>query len=173
MATHPGALGVSAFVGIRHLGETSPRARSSLGRLLVTALALLRADEAAGSPAARPRREWPLIVAGGASWFGVYNLALNEAERRIDAGTAAMLIQIGPLLVALLARVPRRAAHALAADRHGVGFGGVAHDRPRYLAGRQRRPGRRRCSSVVAAVMFAVGVLTQKKLLPRMAGRST
>jgi drug/metabolite transporter (DMT)-like permease len=38
-------------------------------------------------------------------WFGVYNVALNAGERRVDAGTAAMLIQLSPALVAVLAAV--------------------------------------------------------------------
>jgi hypothetical protein len=33
---------------------------------------------------------WPLLVCG-LLWFGVYNVALNEAEKRLDAGIAAML----------------------------------------------------------------------------------
>ena len=39
----------------------------------------------------------------GVLWFGIYNVALNEAERRVDAGTAAMLVNVGPILIALLA----------------------------------------------------------------------
>ena len=38
-------------------------------------------------------------------WFGVYNVALNEGEQRVDAGTAAMLIQVAPVLIALLSAV--------------------------------------------------------------------
>ena len=41
----------------------------------------------------------------GVLWFGIYNIALNEAERRIDAGTAAMLVNVGPVFIALLAGV--------------------------------------------------------------------
>ncbi len=37
------------------------------------------------------------------SWFAIYNVAVNTAERVLDAGTTAMLIQIGPILVAILA----------------------------------------------------------------------
>jgi drug/metabolite transporter (DMT)-like permease len=36
-------------------------------------------------------------------WFGLYNPVLNEAEQRVDAGTAAMLVNVGPVLIALLA----------------------------------------------------------------------
>ena len=41
----------------------------------------------------------------GLLWFGVYNVALNEGERYVDAGTAAMLVNVGPILIALLAGV--------------------------------------------------------------------
>ena len=41
----------------------------------------------------------------GVLWFGVYNLALNAGERHVDAGTAAMLIQVSPVLIAVLATV--------------------------------------------------------------------
>ena len=36
-------------------------------------------------------------------WLGAYSVLLNAAERRIDAGTAAMLVNVGPILIALLA----------------------------------------------------------------------
>ena len=36
-------------------------------------------------------------------WFGIYNVALNAGEQHVDAGTAVMLIQVSPLLIALLA----------------------------------------------------------------------
>ena len=39
----------------------------------------------------------------GVLWFCVYNVALNEGETRVDAGTAAMLLQVSPILIALLA----------------------------------------------------------------------
>ena len=32
-------------------------------------------------------------------------MALNEAERSVDAGTAAMLVNIGPIIIAVLAGV--------------------------------------------------------------------
>lgn len=158
-------LWASAFVGIRHLGESVPPGSLSLARLLVMVLALLVLMRGR-IPRLPTRREWPLIVAGGASWFGVYNLALNESERRIDAATAALLVQIGPILVALLAtfflgeRLTRWVVIGMA-----VGFGGVV------LIGRATSSGGNGdlvgvLLAVVAAVTFAVGVLTQKKLLP-------
>jgi drug/metabolite transporter (DMT)-like permease len=158
-------LWASAFVGIRHLGESVPPGSLSLARLLVMVLALLVLMK--GRVSRLPtRREWPLIVAGGATWFGIYNLALNEAERRIDAATAALLVQIGPILVALLAtfflgeRLTRWLVIGLA-----VGFSGVV------LIGLATSDGDNGdvvgvLLGVLAAVTFAVGVLTQKKLLP-------
>jgi len=98
----------SAFVAIRHLqGVFSPGALS-LGRLSVGAVALAGATFArsrgAGSSVRWPgRAEWPGLVGIGVLWFGVYNVALNEAERHVDAGTAAMLMQLSPLLIAVLA----------------------------------------------------------------------
>ena len=35
----------------------------------------------------------------GVGWFCVYNLALNAAERTLDAGTAAMVVNLAPLMV--------------------------------------------------------------------------
>ena len=48
------------------------------------------------------------MVAIGVLWFGIYNVALNAGERRVDAGTAAMLIQVSPILVAVLAACSSR-----------------------------------------------------------------
>jgi drug/metabolite transporter (DMT)-like permease len=116
------------------------------------------------------RRDWPGIVVCGVLWFGLYNLALNEAEQRVDAGTAAMLVNIGPILIALLAgfllgegfpararrrlrgRVPRRRGHR---GRH-LGAGGAASW------------GAILC--VAAAAFYAGGVVAQKPLLSRLSG---
>jgi drug/metabolite transporter (DMT)-like permease len=158
-------LWASAFVGIRHLGESVPPGSLSLARLLVMVLALLVLMKGR-LPRLPTRREWPLIVAGGATWFGIYNVALNESERRIDAATAALLIQIGPILVALLATVVlgERLTRWLVTGM-AVGFGGVV------LIGYSTSSGGNGdlvgvLLALVAAVTFAVGVLTQKKLLP-------
>ena len=49
-----------------------------------------------------PRAAWPGIVASGLLWFGVYMVALNWGEQKVDAGTAAMVVSLGPLVIALL-----------------------------------------------------------------------
>lgn len=94
----------SAFVAIREAGKTLAPGSVALGRLLVSLVVL--------GAAAAIRRE-PLPARGdllrigvfGVLWLGVYSVSLNAAERRVDAGTAAMLINIGPILIAVLAGV--------------------------------------------------------------------
>ena len=92
----------SAFVVIRHVAHDISPGSLGAGRLIVAALVVLPLVLRRGwvQPT---RREWILLTACGVGWFGIYNLALNEGERRVDAGTAAMIIQIGPIIVAVLA----------------------------------------------------------------------
>ncbi len=67
------------------------------------------------------------MVAIGVLWFGIYNVALNAGERRIDAGTAAMLIQVSPILVAVLALfLLREKPTAFLAAGIALAFSGVA-----------------------------------------------
>ena len=98
------ALWASAFVAIRYADrELSPGALA-LGRLLVGSLALGLLVLVRREPLPS-RRSLAGIVVCGVLWFGVYNVALNAAETRIDAGTAAMLVNVGPILIAILAGV--------------------------------------------------------------------
>jgi drug/metabolite transporter (DMT)-like permease len=101
-------LWASAFVAIRHVGRQVAPGPLTLGRCAVASLALgllLLARHSTGRAAFRRpgRRDWPALLGCGVLWFGVYNVALNAAERRVDAGTAAMLVNVGPLVIALLA----------------------------------------------------------------------
>ena len=45
------------------------------------------------------------VLAWGVGWFSLYNLALNAAEQHLDAGTTALLVNVAPVLVAVLAGV--------------------------------------------------------------------
>jgi drug/metabolite transporter (DMT)-like permease len=95
-------LWASAFVAIRHLGQDFSAGALSLGRLLIGSLALGAVAVSRGLP--KPSgRDWLGLVAIGVLWFGVYNVALNQGEHHVDAGTSAMLIQISPVLIAVLA----------------------------------------------------------------------
>ncbi len=157
----------SAFVVIRHVADDVSPGALGAGRLLVAALVVLPLVLRTGwvSPT---RREWTLLAIGGVGWFGVYNLALNAGERHVDAGTAAMIIQIGPVIVALLA-VPLfgERLHGWLLAGMVVGFAGVAV----IARGSTSEAGASALGVVlvlVAAAMYAVGVLTQKVLLRRL-----
>lgn len=157
----------SAFVAIRHLGHDFSPGALSLGRLLVGAVCLAAVVLPRGLP--RPSgRQWVTIATIGVLWFGVYNVALNEGEQRVDAGTAAMLIQVSPVLIALLA--------AMFLDERftlwlGLGlalaFGGVA------LIGLSTSDGSNHdllgvVLCLVSAVVYSVSVILQKPLVARL-----
>lgn len=94
-------LWASAFVSIRSAGAAySPGAlalgRLSAGAVSLGAICLLRR---AGLP---PRAAWRGIAISGVLWFGFYMVVLNWGEQQVDAGTAALVVNIGPLLIALL-----------------------------------------------------------------------
>jgi drug/metabolite transporter (DMT)-like permease len=159
----------SAFVAVRHVGSDFTAGPLALGRLavgsLVLGLLLLRQR-----PLLRPTAaEWRLLLVCGVLWFGLYNVALNAAERRVDAGTAAMLVNIGPLLIALLAGrllhegFPRSLWIGSAFAFSGVVVIGVATS-----SGRTETVGVALC--LVAAIAYAVGVVSQKPLLGRLPG---
>ena len=101
-------LWASAFVGIRSAGRTFSPGALSLGRLSVAVVALaviaLVRGERLPSRAALRKVGAPLLVCG-LLWFGAYNVALNAGERHVDAGTSAMLVALGPILIAILAGV--------------------------------------------------------------------
>ncbi|MEV7133220.1 DMT family transporter [Arthrobacter sp. NPDC093128] len=97
-------LWASAFVGIRAVGPSFSPGSLTLGRLAIAAVVL----GAVVLPKLRnlPRgREWWPILAYGVMWFGGYNVALNAAEHMLDAGTAALLINVNPILIAVMAGV--------------------------------------------------------------------
>jgi drug/metabolite transporter (DMT)-like permease len=94
----------SAFVAIRDVGKSISPGSVALGRLLVSLVVLGLAAAIWREPLPR-RRDLLLIAAFGVLFLGVYSFTLNEAERRVDAGTAAMLINTGPILIAVMAGV--------------------------------------------------------------------
>lgn len=95
-------LWASAFVGIRMVADDYSPGALAFGRITVAALVL-------SVIAARYRRPLPrgkplgLIAAYGAVWFAGYTVILNQAEHHLDAGTAAMLVNVAPILVAVVA----------------------------------------------------------------------
>jgi drug/metabolite transporter (DMT)-like permease len=158
----------SAFVGIRAVGEDISPGALALGRLLIGTLVLgvLVARRGWVRPAAR---DWRLLAVCGVGWFAVYNVALNAAEQYLDAGTTAMLVNIGPILIAVFAGLwlgegfPRWLVVGIA-----VAFGGV------LLIGAATRNSDADLTGVllcvVAALTYAAGVVAQKPLLRRLPG---
>ena len=94
----------SAFVAIRDAGQSLSPGSVALGRLLVSVVVLGIAAAIWREPLPG-RRDLLAIAAFGVLWLGVYSFTLNAAERRVDAGTAAMLINVGPILIAILAGI--------------------------------------------------------------------
>ncbi|MDA8372403.1 MAG: DMT family transporter [Nocardiopsaceae bacterium] len=158
----------SAFVAIRWVGESFAPGPLALGRLLVGSAALgavLLARRAWTRPSPR---EWALTTGCGLAWFGIYNVALNAAELRVDAGTTAMLVNIGPILIALFAGAllgegfPRWLLAGVAVAFAGVLMIGATTTRSASVD----LLGVLLC--LVAAVTYAIGVLAQKPVLRRL-----
>ena len=95
-------LWASAFVGIRSAGHDLSPGALALGRLLVASVALGAIALARREPLPS-RRDLRGIAFVGVLWFALYSVVLNAAEQRVDAGTAAMLVNVGPIFIALLA----------------------------------------------------------------------
>lgn len=158
----------SAFVAIRWVGQSYEPGPMALGRLLVASAALGALLLAQGRWVWPGPREWRLLVVCGLAWFAVYNVALNAAEQRIDAGTTAMLVNIGPILIAVLAGLllgegfPRWLFVGAATAFAGTVLIGTA------TAGSENADAAGVVLAVVAAVTYAVGVVTQKPVLRRV-----
>jgi drug/metabolite transporter (DMT)-like permease len=153
----------SAFVGIRAAGRDFQPGALALARMLIatTVLGLLALHRRDPLP---PARDLPRIVLAGALWFGAYMIMLNTAERELDAGTAAIIVNTGPILIALLAGVvlhegfPRPLVAGC-----GIAFAGVlviGHGIPRGdLEGV--------LLALASAATYAAAVVAQKPALAR------
>jgi drug/metabolite transporter (DMT)-like permease len=157
----------SSFVAIRDAGQTLSPGALALGRLLVS-LVVLGAAAAIWREPLPKRRDLLPIAAFGILFLGVYSVTLNEAERRVDAGTAAMLVNVGPILIAVLAGIflkegfPRRLFAGCAVAFSGSVLIG--------LAGAQSgaRAGLGIALLILAAAAYATAVVIQKPVLARV-----
>jgi drug/metabolite transporter (DMT)-like permease len=175
-------LWASAFVGIRAIGPNFSPGSLTLGRLAVAAVVLgaVVAPQLLRSRKLPLGGEWWPILAYGVMWFGGYNVALNAAEHLLDAGTSAMLINVSPILIAVLAGVflkegfPRWLIIGSL-----VAFGGVALIA--FGSGSASASGEGSTADVagvllclLAAVLAAVSVIIQKPVLRKFpAGQAT
>ncbi|WP_405391729.1 DMT family transporter [Streptomyces sp. NBC_01102] len=157
-------LWASAFVSIRSAGEAYSPGALALGRLLAGSLTLgaILLVRREGLP---PRAAWPGVIASGLLWFGLYMVVLNWGEQQVDAGTAAMIVNIGPILMALLGArllgegLPRRLLTGMGVSFAGavvVGLSMSGHGSSSVL-------GVLLC--LLAAVSYAGGVVIQKPAL--------
>jgi len=161
----------SAFVGIRSAGESLSPGALALARL-ATGVVVLGGFVATRREAFPSGRDLPLIGLCGVLWFGLYNITLNASERHLDAGTAAMLVNVGPIVVAILAGVllaegfPRHLIAGSAVAFVGVAVIGVAtSQRGLSTAGT--------LLALVAALAYASGVVIQKVILRRVSALQT
>ncbi len=157
-------LWASAFVAIRHLGDDFSPGALSLGRLLVGALALAAVALPQGRPHPTPT-QWGRLVAIGLLWFALYNVTLNAGELLVDAGTASMLVQVAPVLIALLAALflGERFTSGLGAGL-ALAFGGVALISVSTSSGSGGDVAGV-LLVLVSAVAYAVSVVLQKPLM--------
>lgn len=170
-ATVTVVLWASAFVGIRMIGTAYSPGALAFGRITVGALALgvfalLRYR------VRLPRgRSLALIVGYGAAWFAGYTALLNLAERHLDAGTASMLVNVAPLLVAVFAGLflgegfPRPLLVGIVIAFSGVtliAFGGTG--------GGTVNDGLGIVLGLLTALLYATGALLQKVALRTVDG---
>jgi drug/metabolite transporter (DMT)-like permease len=161
-------LWASAFVAIRHLAGTFTPGSLSLGRLVIGAVCL--GAVALGRGLTRPTRgQWVSIVIIGVLWFGIYNVALNAGEEDVDAGTAVMLIQVSPVLVALLAAVFLHERFTLYLSLGlALAFGGVALIATASGGSSGDRSVLGVVLCLVAAVVYSISLVLQKPLVAQI-----
>lgn len=162
----------SAFIVIRGVAPHFGGGALALLRLAIGAVALAVIVIASRTWVRPNRREWMLLLLYGVAWFGAYNVALNIAEQTLDAGTAAMIVNVGPILIALGAGiflgegVPKWLAIGAGVAFVGVLLIGIGTaiergvERPLDLAGV--------LWALLAALTYAVGVIAQKPVVKRI-----
>jgi drug/metabolite transporter (DMT)-like permease len=170
-------LWASAFVAIRAVGHDIDAGALTLGRVAVGSIALaamLLVARARRRPATQraafglPRgRVLTLVAVWGVAWFGGYNLTLNAAEQHLDAGTTALLVNLAPMLIAVLAGLllgegfPRRLLVGM-----GLAFTGVVVIAVATSSGRLDSAGV--VLGLASALLYAGAATLQKRLLPHV-----
>ncbi|GAB17394.1 hypothetical protein GOEFS_031_00030 [Gordonia effusa NBRC 100432] len=159
----------SSFVVIRSIGEDVSPAAMAEGRLLAASVVLLgcwvwryRGRLLATIPRGMTLA---LLVGYGAMWFAIYTVLVNAAEQHLDAGTTALLVNIAPIVVAVLAGIfLREGFPPLLMVGIAVSFAGaaiIAFSGP----GRHDRIGV--ALAIAAALLYGVSVVAQKLVLAK------
>ncbi len=154
----------SAFVVIRSAGKHFSPGPLALMRIVVGSgvlgAAMIARRERPPGPGALARAAW-----AGVLWFGVYMLALNAAERWVDAGTSSLLVNTGPLFVAVLAGwllaegFPRSLLVGCTVSLAGAGLIALS------VSGRGSHELVGAALCVLAALAYALAVVIQKPAL--------
>lgn len=156
----------SSFVVIRDAGEYFSPGPMSLLRggsaaIVLSVVMLFR----------RPRLPhgtitWLILVLWGIAWFAAYVVVLNAAERSIDAGTASMIVNVAPLIIAVFAGLflgeglPKRLLVGILVSLLGIGMITAAGFTGFFTIGGL-------VLSLVAALLYTACVLLQKHFLSR------
>lgn len=157
----------SSFVVIRAIGDyVSPGAMAE-GRLIAASVVLMacwlwrfRGRLIATVPRGATLA---LLVGYGALWFALYTVLVNAAEQHLDAGTAALLVNIAPIVVAVLAGVVLREGFPpLLMLGIAVSFAGAAII---ALSGPGRHDGIGVALAIAAALLYGISVVAQKVVL--------
>ncbi|SES05105.1 Permease of the drug/metabolite transporter (DMT) superfamily [Streptomyces sp. yr375] len=112
-----------------------------------------------------PREAWRGILISGVFWFGLYMVALNWGEQMVDAGTAAMVVNVGPVVIAILGGwllregFPRMVLIGMAISFAGAIVVGISSSG----GGNSSLGGVLLC--LLAAVTYGIGVVGQKPAL--------
>ena len=156
----------AGFVGIRAAGRSFSPGSLALGRLAIGTVLL--GTMALSRPLLRLSwRELALLVLAGLLWFGAYSVVLNEAERRVDAGTASMLVLIAPIfIIALAAAFLKERATPNLLVGGGLAFAGVLVIGFATSTGHASLIGVILC--LIAALSSAIGVVAEKPVLNRV-----
>ncbi|MFT4166456.1 MAG: DMT family transporter [Microlunatus sp.] len=160
-------LWASAYVVRRALSDAVAPGPLAFGRLLVGLVAMIVIA------AAWPGRGWVslprgralvLVIAYGVLWYGIYTIVVNAAGSYLDAGTTAMIINLAPIIVAILAgiflreRLSRQLVFGII-----IAFAGVVIIASASRSGEIDPRGV--TLALISAVLYAVGVLLQKQAL--------
>lgn len=92
----------SAFVVIRAAGEVFSPGSLAFLRLLAGSAVLIAVAAWYRRPMPRGRA-LALVLGYGVLWFALYTVLLNWVEQHLDAGTAALLVNFAPIIVAVFA----------------------------------------------------------------------
>ena len=157
-------LWASSFIVIRFSGAHLSPGAMTLLRMATAVLVMLPLVLRGRVRAPRSGRMWAAVLAWGATWFCLYSVVLNASELFLDPATAAMLVNLAPLIVAVASGLllgeglsPRLLLGVVIALA-GIGLITLATS-----TGHVEGPGL--VLGLLAAVLYAGSVLGQKPLL--------